>query len=153
MPDSLARFYLPDDDSDHKDEREACLETLLSSWEQYGSRPEQTENIWVQDLCDYLDLLASNRVKHVQEWLEANTLRFKTDQAEFETLRRKFDKLSVSIKGSVHLCRLQCSDCQLLCLQAHHHDGAHKCRTSHLCHKSCEYIDEHLGVEEPCGLP
>ena len=109
MPDSAAVFFLSNDGAEKPEEQEKHLQDLLQSWENYDIRLVKQEGTWLQDLVDHLDNLAKNRVEHVREWLEANTIRFKSDGTEFETLRREFDKLSVALRGSVRLCKLQCS--------------------------------------------
>lgn len=153
VPDTPAVFFLSNDGKEYPDEQEKHLQDLVSSWESYDARLDDQEEKWVQRLCDHLDTLANNRINYVREWLEANTIRFKSDSTEFDALRRHFDTLSVALKGSVRICKLQCAQCQLLCLQPRHHEGQHNCRTSHTCHHNCRYVDEHPEMAELCGLP
>ena len=155
LVDSPAIFYLGEDnvEPEQLDEQEKCLQGLLNSFEEYASRSHKPDDEWLQSLCQHLDQLATNRAEHVREWLNTNTIRFKSDSTEFEGLRRRFDALEVALKGSVRLCKLQCNSCQLFCLQSRHHEGPHDCRTSHKCHNKCGYVTEHPENTKDCGLP
>ena len=92
------------------------------------------------------------RATHVHEWIHQNLDRFKASHASLETLRRACDTALVELKENVHLCKAQCSSCNLLCLQSRGHDTQHDCRTSHHCPHLCGFDDEHPSEEKKCGF-
>ncbi len=135
------------------DEQESRLVPLLTSWEKYNSRRDGSEAEWVLDLSHHLKNLVDNRIEHVRKWLEANTSGFKAEVPGFEELRQRFNTLSGSLKESVHLCKLRCNGCQLLCLQPQRHEGPHNCRTSHQCNHNCVYTTDHPNRTPLCSFP
>ncbi|CAL1701264.1 unnamed protein product [Somion occarium] len=153
-PDSAAKFYLADTKASVQlAEQEHSLASLVNTWDLFGQRFDLSEQDWVEGLSNFLDGLANDRIDHVQEWLQVNTARFKGDSPQFEDIRRLYDSLVISLRSNIRLCTMQCSECQLLCLHARHHEGEHDCRTTHHCSHACQYVDEHAGNLESCGLP
>ena len=155
MPDSGARFFLPGDSElnagQHR--QDTYLAALQTSWEGFTTRQQEAETTWVEDLSAYLADMATRRVEHVQEWLTVNMARFMADTSEFDTIRRSFEAMTVSLRVGVQLCKMSCAQCQLLCLLTRHHDGHHACRTNHRCAHACSFTNEHGGDSEKCGLP
>lgn len=151
--DSKDRFYIASSDKPGEEEEELSLETLQTCWSKFTSRLEGAESIWIEGLSSYLDDLANLRIGYVQEWLDINMARFKTDQPEFDSIHRSFETMVVGLKGSIQICKLQCADCHLSCVRARHHSGSHSCRTDHGCPKNCHFAAEHDDRSEPCGLP
>ena len=152
----MAKFYLPTETKAQQgqcEEQERSLSLLVATWDMFDKRSDTFDREWIEDLTRYLDGLANDRVEHVHEWLQANTIRFKTDSPQFEDVRRLMDSLVVSLRTNIRLCALQCAECQLLCLRPKHHDGEHDCSTTHSCTRLCQYDEEHESNPEHCGLP
>lgn len=135
------------------EEQERSLSLLVTAWNMFDKRADLADREWIEDLDRYLNGLANDRVDRVREWLQANTVRFKTDSPQFEEVRRLQDDLVVSLRANIRLCALQCAECQLLCLRPKHHDGDHDCCTTHHCVRFCQFAEEHGSNLEPCGLP
>lgn len=121
--------------------------------EPFRGRHLGNHELWTNELDEYLAGLAANRVDYVRQWLEINSARFSSDTTTFEGLRREFESLAVALRSTVQLCKLQCAECQLLCLKTRHHQEPHGCDTDHRCMHSCAFTEEHQGMETTCGLP
>ena len=145
-------FYLSGIGGTNAVDREAVLYALCKSWSEFSGRFNTPEGTWVSGLSDYLEVTTEMRSTHVQKWIHQNLERFKASHASLETLRRACDTALVELKENVHLCKAQCSSCNLLCLQSRGHDAQHDCRTSHLCPHQCEFSDGHPGEEKSCGF-
>ncbi|KAI6101022.1 hypothetical protein EDD16DRAFT_1716799 [Pisolithus croceorrhizus] len=140
---------LPDTESQ---DREQTLEILRSSWERYHERQNVPDSAWVEALSQYLDGIVNLRIDRVQEWLSQNLARFQTGHASTEELRRDFEGVTVDLRTNVQLCKLQCADCQLLCIQSRFHDGPHACQTNHLCIHECDFCRETIDEFRECGM-
>ncbi|GBE82556.1 hypothetical protein SCP_0409400 [Sparassis crispa] len=140
-PDTPTRFSLAgSQDADG----ERVLRSLCDQWEHKGTRQQTEDALWVPELSEYLNNLVEMRIEHVQEWIAVNFARFQEGHANhMDDLRRTFEGASVDLRASVQLCRAQCTECYLLCIQSRLHVGAHSCQTSHECINSCDYcLDE-----------
>ena len=130
------------------------LRRLQLSWENYSDRAHRSEEEWINDLSEYLNSLVEHRIVHVQNWLQMNTSRFKTNETTFQGLQRDFESLTVILRSNVQLCSLQCANCNLSCLNARHHEGVHDCHTLHMCTCCCSFTSDHSESNIiPCGLP
>jgi len=145
-------FYLSGHSSTNAVDRETVLSTLCESWSGFSSRFNTPESDWLAGLSCYLEEITEMRAVHVQKWISQNLDRFKASHASLETLRRACDTALVELKENVHLCKAQCSSCNLLCLQSRGHDTQHDCRTSHHCPHPCGFNNEHPGEEKKCGF-
>lgn len=131
-----------------------ALKALQEAWDDYGNRADAMDDgSWVTALEAYLQHCVTSRLQHVDNWLDVNTARFSTDLTTFQALRREYEALAVSVKAGVQLCKMQCTECHLQCLNARHHSGPHDCLTSHKCPRGCTFTEEHSGDDTPCGLP
>ena len=146
------QFYLSGNSGTNAVDREAALYALCQSWSEYPSRFNTPEGDWVSGLSDYLEATTQMRATHVHEWIYQNLERFKASHASLETLKRACDTALVELKENVHLCKAQCSSCDLMCLQSRGHDTQHDCWTSHHCPHLCGFNDEHPGEEKKCGF-
>ena len=151
-PDTGMCFYLSGHSGTNPVDREAALSTLCKSWSGFSSRFSITEGDWVAGLSGYLEEVTEMRAAHVQKWISQNLDRFKTGHATLETLRRACDAALVELKENVHLCKAQCSFCNLLCLQSRGQHTQHDCRTSHQCPHYCSFNGDHPGEEKKCGF-
>ena len=154
-PDTPSKFYLVDTSTQvQPEERERSLASLVAAWEGFEQRIDKDDQEWIDELSKFLDGLANERVEHVREWLQVNTIRFNNDAPQFEDARRLYDSLIISLRANIRICGLQCGKCQLHCLHAKHHDGDHNCQTNHQCKRLCQHIDDTVhDDQEPCGLP
>lgn len=147
------QFYLSGRSGVNAVEREIMLSTLCESWSEFPTRFNISEGDWVSGLSGYLEAITQRRATHIQKWIDQNLERFKTSHASLETLKRDCDTKLVELKENVHLCKAQCSSCNLLCLQSRGHDTPHNCRTSHHCPHLCGFSDDHnSGEEKKCGF-
>ena len=146
------RFYLSEHSGTNTVFREAVLSILCESWSEFPNRFNTPEGDWVAGLSGYLEEITEMRATHVQKWISQNLDRFKASHASLETLRRACDTALAELKENVHLCKAQCSSCNLLCLQSRGHDTQHDCRTSHHCPHLCGFNNEHPGEEKKCGF-
>ncbi|KAI6163533.1 hypothetical protein EDD17DRAFT_475985 [Pisolithus thermaeus] len=153
LPDTDSRLFLTLGMAPQSENREQTLETLRSSWERYYDRQNVSDSEWVEALSQYLDDIVNFRIDRVQEWLSQNLARFQTGHASTEELRRNFEGVTVDLRTNVQLCKLQCADCQLLCIQSRFHDGPHACPTNHLCIHECHFCRETIGELRECGMP
>ena len=151
-PDTGMQFYLSGHSGTNTVDREATLYALCESWSGFSSRSYASEGNWISGLSGYLEAIAEKRAAHVQKWIYQNLDRFKASHTSLETLRRTCDTVLIELKENIHLCKAQCSSCNLLCLQSHGHDTQHNCQTSHCCPYPCPFGDEHPGEEKKCGF-
>lgn len=151
----MLRFYVPAlNSSEQDDERAVHLQELIRSWSRSNPRDSSAnDGEWIESLDHYLQQCVLSRLEHVRLWLDINTARFQTDITTFQVLRREYDALSVTVKAGVQLCKLQCGECNLLCLKGRHHSEAHDCLTSHACAHHCGFTEEHPNDNVLCGLP
>jgi hypothetical protein len=68
-----------------------------------------------------------------------------------EELRRAFDRAVIDLRASVQLCKSECADCNLHCVQSRFHEGDHNCLTSHDCIHDCTFCDKQLHSKKTCG--
>ncbi|KAJ7587977.1 hypothetical protein C8J56DRAFT_860684 [Mycena floridula] len=149
-------FFLSNTDSNALfSDKDSALLALINSWDGLSARSQMKDADWTSELSDYLANLVNLRIQHVQDWMNSNLSRFKTNHANIELLRRAFDTAVIELKSNVDLCKMQCASCQLLCLRASRHgnEEAHDCQTDHRCAASCEYEAELEGEAKDCGLP
>lgn len=152
-PDTGMQFYLSGQSGPNAVDREAILSTLCESWSEFPTRSNVPEGDWVSGLTGYLEEITQKRAAHVQKWIHQNLERFRTSHANLEILKRACDTALVELKENVHLCRAQCSCCDLLCLQSHGHGAPHDCQTSHHCPHLCGFSDDHnSGENKKCGF-
>ncbi|KAI6101018.1 hypothetical protein EDD16DRAFT_1495813, partial [Pisolithus croceorrhizus] len=152
LHDTESRFFLTAGMAPQPEVREKALETLQSSWERYHERQTISDSEWVEALSEYLQGIANLRIDHVQEWLSQNLARFQTGHTSVEELRRNFEGATVDLKSNVQLCKLQCGDCQLLCIQSRFHDGRHACQTNHQCIYECDFCRETTDELRECSM-
>ena len=133
------------------DDRERALKALCGSWDRFNSRQHTPDSEWVEALTQYLARIVNLRVNHVQEWLTQNLARFQAGHASIEDLQRTFESAVVDLKSNVRLCKVQCANCQLLCIQNRFHDGQHDCQTNHHCVHQCIFCQER-GQHEDCTV-
>ena len=146
-------FYLSSQGDSNAANREAILYVLCRSWSEFPTRFNIPENDWISGLSGYLETITQMRATHVQKWIHQNLNRFKASHASMETLKRACDTALIELKENAHLCKAQCSSCNLLCLQSRGHDTPHDCQTSHHCPHLCGFSDEHIpGEEKKCGF-
>ena len=148
--DTDARFLLAGPDAPVVD-REHHLEALRESWERNNSRQQVDDSEWTSDLAQYLTQLVDLRTAHVDKWLKSNIQRFQAGHASIDELRRTFDSAVIDLRASVQLCRSQCSDCNLFCIQSRLHEGGHDCLTSHECIHDCTFCERGLYTAKACG--
>ena len=151
-PDIGIQFYLSGHSDTNAVDRKAALCTLCESWSEFSNRFNTPEGDWISGLSGYLEAITEMRATHVHEWIHQNLDRFKANHASLETLRRACDTALVELKENIHLCKAQCSSCNLLCLQSRGHGTQHDCRTSHHCPHLCGFDDEHPGEGKKCGF-
>lgn len=146
-------FYLSRQNDSNAVDKEATLYALCKSWSEFPTRLNVPEGDWILGLSDYLETIMQMRVTYVQKWIHQNLERFKASHASLETLRRASDTTLAELKENVHLCKAQCSSCNLQCLHTRGHDSPHDCQTSHHCPHLCGFSKEHTSGEEiNCGF-
>ena len=148
--DTEACFLLPGPDTPAMD-REQHLLTLIESWDRLGTRQQVEDSEWMSGLVEHLTYLVDLRVAHVEEWLKLNTQRFQADNASMEELRRACKSTVIALWASVQVCKSECDECNLLCIQSRFHEGAHNCLTSHHCIHDCTFCDKQMLAEKACG--
>ncbi|KAH7907394.1 hypothetical protein BJ138DRAFT_1014577, partial [Hygrophoropsis aurantiaca] len=151
-PDTASQFYLATGGAQQSQVREAALATLREAWDRYSSRQMLPDADWTEELSLHLESLVDMRIDHVREWVALNLSRFQSGHASIEELRRTLENATVDLKTSVQLCRTQCGDCHLLCVQSRLHEGQHHCQTSHQCIHVCDFCDEPLGERKLCSM-
>ncbi|KAI6095859.1 hypothetical protein F5141DRAFT_1012708, partial [Pisolithus sp. B1] len=152
LPDTESHLFLTVGMNPQSDVREQALATLQSGWELYRDRQHISDAEWVEALSQYLEGIVNLRIDHVQEWLSQNLIRFQTGHASIEELRRNFEGATVDLKSNVQLCKLQCGNCQLLCIQSRFHDGRHACQTNHQCIYECDFCRETTSELRVCSM-
>ncbi|KAI6035781.1 hypothetical protein EDC04DRAFT_2571420 [Pisolithus marmoratus] len=152
LPDTESYLFLTVGMAPQAEIREQALATLQNGWERYGNRQHIPDAEWVEALSQYLEGIVNLRIDHVQEWLSQNLVRFQTGHASIEELRRNFEGATVDLKSNVQLCKLQCANCQLLCIQSRFHDGRHACQTNHSCIHACDFCRENTGELRECSI-
>lgn len=128
------------------------LRRLYESWTGFENRHLQSETEWLDRLSRWIDGLVSQRVDHVNAWINSNLGKFSSSNAAIQELRRAFEAASVEMKRNVQLCKMECSNCQLLCIEPRFHGERHSCDTDHACKHSCAFEEAHLDEWTPCGL-
>ncbi|KAL4063347.1 hypothetical protein J3A83DRAFT_4404551 [Scleroderma citrinum] len=151
LPDTEAQLFFAAGASPQSEAREQALAILQSSWQQCETRQRISDAEWTESLSQYLEGIANLRIDHVREWFAQNVSRFQAGHASIEELRRTFEEAIVDLKGNIQLCKLQCANCQLLCVQSRFHDGPHSCQTSHLCIHECDFCQEPKECSMPAG--
>ncbi|KAF8483069.1 hypothetical protein JB92DRAFT_3033310 [Gautieria morchelliformis] len=140
--DSSAVFYLSSYSRDPAD-----ASTILGALRNtFTSEYLRTDPRWVMALCSHFSDLGDARIKHIQDWLECNSSRF-SSHADITELQRKCQDAIVQLKAGLLLCKMQCQQCHLVCIEPRHHSKDHTCHTDHTCGTSCDFCDEY------CGLP
>ncbi|KAI6030357.1 hypothetical protein EDC04DRAFT_2572165 [Pisolithus marmoratus] len=152
FPDTQLRLFLAAGVFSQSETREQVLTVLRNSWDRHETRQNLPDPEWADSLSQYLEQIVTMRIDHVREWLTQNLSRFQTTHASIEELRRTFDDATVDLRSNVQLCRLQCADCQLLCVQSRLHDGPHSCRTDHVCIHLCDFCKESTGDRRACSM-
>lgn len=148
--DTEAQFLLAGPDAPIAD-RELRLQTLRKSWDRTSARQHVDDSEWISDLAQYLTYLVDLRTARVDRWLKSNTQRFQAGNASIEELRRTFDSAVIDLRASVQICRSQCADCNLFCVQSRLHDGGHDCMTSHECVHDCTFCQRDVLTAKSCG--
>ncbi|KAF9228234.1 hypothetical protein BS17DRAFT_850512 [Gyrodon lividus] len=141
-PDTDARFFVTSVEQLENESGEELLDALLTGWVNFDSRQCVPDAQWAEELSKYLEDLADMRINHVRAWVRINLTRFQTGHASVMELQRTVESAVIDLKSSVQLCRMQCSFCQLLCIQNRLHDGPHDCQTEHTCTRMCEFCVE-----------
>lgn len=148
LPDTRSQFLVV---NAQPDDRERALTALCESWDRFSSRQHAPDSEWMDGLSQYLEHIVSLRIDHVQEWVTQNLARFQTGHASIEELRRTLENTVVDLKSNVRLCKVQCANCQLLCIQNRFHDGQHDCQTNHRCVYQCVFCQE-SGQHKDCTV-
>lgn len=126
---------------------------LKRTWDKYDLRNEMDETTWMDELTAYLNNVVRQRIAHVEEWVRINLQRFKTSNANVETLQRELMGSAVDLQANVDLCKMTCTECNLTCTLSRRHDPSsqlHNCNTDHKCKHPCDYADEHPEEVEVC---
>ncbi|KAH7910222.1 hypothetical protein BJ138DRAFT_1127056 [Hygrophoropsis aurantiaca] len=150
--DTASRFDLATGSIQQSQSRESALATLREAWDQFNSRQLLPDAEWADTLSLHLENLVDMRINHVREWVESNLSRFRSGHASIEELRRTFENATVDLKTRVQLCRIQCADCHLFCIQSRLHEGQHHCQSSHQCIHVCDFCDEPSGERKLCSM-
>ena len=132
--------------------KEDALRDICHSWPNYNNRLTIPDNEWTEMLSQYVNDLVTHRVDHVQAWVDSNLAKFGKSNAAMEELSRTMDAEVVEVRRAVQLCKIQCNQCHLLCLDARFHEGPHNCSTDHLCKWNCQFEDAHVDGPEACSL-
>ncbi|KAH8114632.1 hypothetical protein DFH11DRAFT_1508603 [Phellopilus nigrolimitatus] len=150
--DSPAVFYLADLEKEQGDKVDN-LRRLFHFWPDFASRHHKSDLEWTNLLSSFLENLLEQRVAHVQTWIDSNLSQFNGSNAAIEDLHRAVDSKVVEVRRTVQLCKTQCQQCHLLCINPRFHEGDHNCSTNHMCPHQCQFVDEHDGSPEACSLP
>jgi hypothetical protein len=148
--DTDAEFLLAGPDAPVAD-RELRLGALRETWNRRNTRQHVDDSEWSSDLAQFLTHLVDLRTAHVDKWLKSNVQRFQAGHASIEELRRTFDGAVIDLRASVQLCRSQCSNCNLFCIQSRLHEGSHDCLTNHECVHACTFCERDYLAAKPCG--
>ncbi|KIJ64834.1 hypothetical protein HYDPIDRAFT_111462 [Hydnomerulius pinastri MD-312] len=152
LPDTTYQLFFAAGGTEHSASRERTLSVLRSAWDQHDSRQHVPDPEWIEGLSTHLETIVNLRIDHVREWLTQNLTRFQAGHASIEELRRTFEGAIVDLKSNVQLCKIQCAECQLLCVQSRLHDGPHHCQTDHLCAHECDFCLELSGEHKACNM-
>ena len=147
-PDTDARFFVVNVEHSQKMSCEEVLSALVTEWVEYDSRQLVPDTQWAEELAQYLEDLTEMRIDHVRAWVKSNLTRFQAGHASVMELQRTLESAVIDLKSSVQLCRMQCTSCQLFCIQNRFHEDPHDCKTAHTCTQSCEYCAEAGELEE-----
>ncbi|KAI0297435.1 hypothetical protein BC826DRAFT_166673 [Russula brevipes] len=148
--DTDAEFLLAGPDALVAD-RELRLGALRETWNRRNTRQHVDDSEWTSDLAQFLTHLVDLRTAHVDKWLKSNVQRFQAGHASIEELRRTFDSAVIDLRASVQLCRSQCSNCNLFCIQSRLHEASHDCLTNHECVHACTFCERDYLAAKPCG--
>ena len=132
-------------------DREHHLSILRDSWDRSGSRQHINDSEWTSDLVQHLTRLVDLRVAHLNKWLESNIQRFKAEHPCIEDLCRTFNSAVIDLRTGIQLCKSQCADCDLSCIQSRFHEGDHNCLTSHECVHDCTFCNRDFLTAKHCG--
>ncbi|KAH8114613.1 hypothetical protein DFH11DRAFT_1764484 [Phellopilus nigrolimitatus] len=150
--DSPAIFWLADLEKEQGDKVDT-LRRLFHFWPDFASRHYKPDPEWTTQLSSFLENLIEQRVAHVYAWIDSNLSQFNGSNAAIEDLHRAVDSKVVEVRRTVQLCKTQCEQCHLLCINSRFHEGDHNCSTNHMCPHPCQFVDEHDGSPEACSLP
>lgn len=159
-------FWLDARDENNPYGRRDALTKLREDWNTDLERQETPEAGYVLILAAHLQGLVSTRIKHVEEWITSNTIRFSAEHGDIQALRRQLESLSRELAAGVELCAMKCSSCGLRCLEGKRHgeyirtstyvrleksllstEGEHDCGTTHRCIHQCD-----MDKERGCGF-
>jgi hypothetical protein len=130
-----------------------CLKALQRQFSKFYERPLMKEDVYVQELNEYLQKAAKTRLEIVARWLEVNVARF-PDQDVIVDLRRRHDDYAKALQQGIEICGSGCASCNLQCLEHKQHRGVHDCLTDHKCPRLCGFDGEHESEKIPsCGMP
>ncbi|KAF8837464.1 hypothetical protein BDN67DRAFT_983236 [Paxillus ammoniavirescens] len=152
LPDTPHKLFIAGGGIEQSSSRERTLAVLRAAWDQQESRQYAPEEEWIEGLTNHLETIVNLRIDHVRKWLTVNLSRFQAGHASIKDLRRTFENAIVDLKGNVQLCKLQCTGCQLLCIQSRLHDGPHHCQADHLCVHECNFCMEPSGERKQCTM-
>ena len=110
------------------------------------------ENDWLNSLTEYLAGLVDLRIQHVETWVQENIQNCPQHAEEIHMLKAMLDTEYQQVKLATRLCRFECKDCRLGCINALYHDSAHSCGTNHKCQLPCEFRNVHPGETRQCNL-
>ncbi|KAF7978535.1 hypothetical protein HWV62_45432 [Athelia sp. TMB] len=102
QPDTDATFSLaPGGESGAA--RDEALASLRSLWER--DHPRQSEDAeWITALSEHLETIADMRIRRVNEWVDSNTSRFQSGQANIQELRRALQSAATNLTANIQLC-------------------------------------------------
>ena len=144
LPDTPHQLFIGSGD-DQSASRERMLTVLRRAWDSHASRQYTAEDEWIAGLTQHLDNIVNLRIAHVREWLDQNLSQFQAaagasgSHASIDELKRHFEGSVVDLRGNVQLCGMTCGECQLRCVKCQAHEGAHDCRSDHVCVQECEF--------------
>lgn len=111
------------------------------------------EDVYVQELNEYLQKAAKSRLEIVAQWLQVNVGRF-PNQDVIVDLHRRHDDYAKALQQGIEICGSECASCNLQCLEHKQHRGGHDCLTDHKCPHPCGFNREHGSENIPsCGMP
>jgi hypothetical protein len=150
-PDTDAHFFVANEEHPQKMSREEVLDVLVTKWDRFDSRQLVPDTQWAEELTQYLEDLAEMRSDHVRAWVKSNLTRFQGGHTSVMELQQTVESTVIDLKSGVQLCRMECTSCQLFCLQSRFHEGSHDCKTMHSCTQSCDYCAEASKLNEEGG--
>ena len=151
--DSNTIFWVKGLSRDGNKTRDLLWEIHLS-WPEFGTRYslEVPDSLWVRHLSEHVEGLMTQRIGHVEAWINVNLPKASKSNAAIEDLHRAMDAEIVEMRRAVQLCRDKCENCHFLCLYPRFHDGDHHCHTDHKCKHYCQFDNANLGLRN-CSLP